>query len=192
MTSELIAFIQNAIKEQGWRYKVSAQDNGLTLELTLDDADYILESRAQESFRISVTIEDSKDKKVAVLSEELFALVASESGDFSLGEPIEIDESAGGIESDVVGADDSWKLFIAKRWLVSILKYKGYALKEPAKKSSRVTLTVVAFIVAFSILALAFSGVVNAMANGAIDGFEEIAVVDDDSSDEEIAGGFFR
>lgn len=192
MTSELNAFIEKAIVEQGWPYEVVPTDSGFTLQLDLSKVKELETAGASEAFKVAVSIEDDESKPTIELHEAINKLDHGDDSILSFGEPIALDDAIGSIETEEVTSNDSWKLFIAKRWLVSLLEFKGYKLKEPAKARSRVALFVIIGVVVFAILAAAFSGIANSMANGAIDGYETVDVdTNHKTPDNEVLQDFF-
>lgn len=192
MTSELIPFIENAIEQQGWPYKVSADEAVIVLELQTNNSAYLERNHVVEAFKIRVRLENKKGKLLAYVTEEIFDLIKNADGSLEIGAPIERTDSAGAQESDSVTAEDGWKLFMARRWLVSILQFKGYSVKEPAKTRSRVTVTITSVVAVFILLAFALGGIANSMTNGAITGNEVVKTDNNSVSKTDVLHGFFK
>lgn len=168
------------------------QESGFVLQLSLDDKTYLTTNEVPEAFKILVKLETKNNKKSAYLSDEVYKLEKIEAGDFALGELILTSDSVGVVETETITTNDEWKLFKARRWLVSLLKFKDFSVKEPVKTRSRATLITIVVFVTFTVLAAAFGGIANSMANGAIDGNEEVTVDPGDAPDDEVLSNFFN
>lgn len=192
MTSELIPFIENAIEQQGWPYKVTASDENIILELATNDAAYIRTNKVSEAFKITVKLETKKGKLLAYVHDEVFKLISEPAGAITLGEALELSDAAGAEESETVTPEDGWKLFVARRWLLSIIRFKGYTVKDTKKTGSRGAVIITSVIALFVILALAFGGVANSMANGAIQGNETVKVTNSHGTKDTVLNDFFK
>jgi len=193
VTSELISFIENAIKEQGLPYLVVPQDSGFELKLSTEDAEYLNRVGATEAFTLTTVVTVKGDNKPTVhLVEEIHELKHDEAGAYTIGEELSSADSIGAVEHEAVSTDDEWKLFKARRWLVSILEFKGYKLKEPAREKSKVIFVVLALVIIGAVLAAAFSGIASSASNGAFSGQEEVIDNDKGVSSDQVLGNFYK
>jgi hypothetical protein len=193
VTSELISFIENAIKEQGLPYLVVPQDSGFELKLSTADAEYLERVSATEAFTLTTVVTVKGDNKPTVhMVEEIHELKRDETGDYSIGEELAPADAIGAVESETVSTDDEWKLFKARRWLVSILEFKGYKLKEPVKEKSKAVLIIVAVVILVALLAAAFSGIASSADGGAFAGQEEVIDKREGVSSDQVLGSFYK
>jgi hypothetical protein len=193
VTSELITFIERAIKEQELPYSVTSQDGGFTLELSTKATEYLRKVKPPEAFRLTAILTEKEGSKPTIhLVEELYRLNSVSDETYEFGDELPFYDAVGVVETERVSSGDEWKLFKARRWLVSLLEFKEYKFKEPQRTRPRAALLVIGVVVALALLAAAFSGIAGSMNTGAFSGQEEIIDDPDSVSSDEVLGNFYK
>jgi len=189
VNEELYDFIENAVEKQNRPYVLSRVENGLVLELApekLEDQD------VPEKFKLTVTFDQKNDKPVFYLKEQVFKLLQGPDGGYTVGDEFELDRAVGSEEVEDKLVEETWKLFIARRWLVSLVEFKGYKLRQPAKTRSRAAVIALAVVVAFVVLAGIFGGISQSMGGGFFQSKQDVKIKTEKGDSDKILGDFYK
>lgn len=189
MNEELYAFIENAIEKQNQPYVLSSTENGLVLELAPDK---LVDEVIPEKFKLTVTLDEKNGKPVFYLKEQVFKLLHSSENGYTVGDEFELDRAVGSEEVEDKLVEENWKLFVARRWLVSLIEFKGYKLRQPAKTRSRAAVITLAAITAFVVLAALFGGIAQSMGGGIFQSKQDVKVKTEKGESDKILGDFYK
>lgn len=189
MNEELYDFIENAVEKQNRPYALSRTENGLVLELAPDKLD---EDDVPEQFKLTVTLDRKNEKPVFYLKEQVFKLTRDSSSGYTVGDEFELDRSVGREEVEDKLADETWRLFVARRWLVSLIEFKGYKLRQPAKTRSRAAVITLAVVLVFMVLAGIFGGIAQSMGGGFLQSNQDVKVKTEKGDSDKILGDFYK
>lgn len=189
---DLIQALNRAAREQERPYLITdvSDSKGEAFLVELDLSKFEKVSDAPEYFTIKVRFGSKSGRSIAYVAEEhAFSVMQSENG-LSLGPELSSEESEGAVETDSIDAQQSWKLFVAERWLLSILRFHEITISRSGGRS-RTTVIVVAVVVIGALLIGAFAGISQGMGAGLTDNTQTVKVNPDDKDKDQVLKDFY-